>query len=108
MRFKNFANVISSILILLFACPAMLLSGDILHVEHQIVSSQETDLGIETTIRLYISNEGQESLSTVTLDVVQPVLFGSSDEPANLTISELPVNEEVVVDWSVLSHGRIF
>ena len=108
MRIKNLVNVIFGTAILLFACPTILLAGVILHAEHQIVSSQATDLGMETLIRMYILNEGSESLTAVTLEVVNPPLIDSSDEPVRLSISELPVNEEVVVDWTLLSHGRVW
>jgi hypothetical protein len=75
--------------------------------EYEIVSSQVTELGHETLLRVYLRNTGSGSLTAVTLEVIDPLLIGPSGELVGLSISDLPINQEVVVNWTILDPLRM-
>jgi len=77
---------ISAIFMVLAAMLAMLFSASLAHAgqitaTHTILSQKQTASGAEVTVQITINNQGGLSLSSVSLDLIEPIgatLVGSS------------------------------
>lgn len=71
----------------------------VLIATHQVVSIQESEGGFAVSLSLTINNGGVDSISSVTLEIIDPMIMALPGT-ATLSISSLPVGS-TQVNWDI-------